>query len=437
MQFLDTINIALKLSTRIPFYFRSQKWSPKRLENYQDLMLQRLVRHAGKNVPYYRNLFKTIGFDTGTFMNRGDMKKIPILDKETLRTHQEEFIADNADKYGISWDTTSGTTGTPLKMIIDHSTRANYYAALLRSYNWAGYFFGKKSFGAKSYFFKTGKVHFKRLLNNYRLDSNKLNEKAGIEAIAFLNRVKPKFYHGYPFSLLTLAQFALNKGIAMHLPDSIIVYGETLSDRRRELLESIYGCKVFDFYSLHECSAMISDCNNNKKHFIEDFAFHEVVDNEDNVLDNGCEGQLIGTSFYNYGMPLLRYRIGDTVVMDDNPFQCKCGRPFRIVNKIIGRQNDYIETADGKLIGNVLEHTIDNANGVIMSQIVQDRMNHVYINVVIDDSFNDNSGAQIMKAFRKRVGDEMEIDIKVVTELEKTAAGKTQFLMSKLGHKYI
>ncbi len=437
MQFFNTLNMALKLSTCTLFYFRSQKWSRERLEGYQNHMLCRLIKHAGKNVPYYRDLFKMIKFDPEKFRGIEDLKKIPILDKEILRTRQKDFIADNAERYGIKWDTTSGTTGTPLKMIIDYSTRANYYGALLRSYNWAGYFFGKKSFSAKGYFLNSGEIHFKRLFNNYRLDSNRLNEKVGLEAIYVLNKVKPKFYHGYPFTLLKLGQFALKNGITIHSPDSIIVYGETLSEKRKELLERIYDCKVFDFYSLHECSAMISDCKKNKKHFIEDFAYHEVVDDEDNVLDNGLEGTLIGTNYYNYAMPLIRYRIGDKVSLGASKSECECGTPFKIVDRVIGRQNDYIETADGRLIGNVLEHSIDNANGVIMSQIVQERKNHICINVITDDSFNDESVAHIIKSVRKRVGDEMEIDIKAVKELEKTPGGKTQFLLSKVGNKFI
>jgi radical SAM superfamily enzyme YgiQ (UPF0313 family) len=70
--------------------------------------------------------------------------RVPFLDKETVRTHKKELLADNANKFGITPDSTSGSTGTPLHFVLDNSVQANKIAALLRSYHWAGYFFGKK-----------------------------------------------------------------------------------------------------------------------------------------------------------------------------------------------------------------------------------------------------------------------------------------------------
>ena len=107
------------------------------------------------------------------------------------------------------------------------------------------------------------------------------------------------------------------------------------------------------------------------------------------------------------------------------------------MKEIIGRQNDYLETPDGRFLGNVLEHSIDNAKGVIFSQCVQDAVDHIYLNLIIDDTFNDDSKVELEKGFRVRLGNEIKIDFKIVTELEKNKNGKTSFIMSKIGHEYI
>ena len=202
-------------------------------------------------------------------------------------------------------------------------------------------------------------------------------------------------------------------------------------------MEDAFNCKVFDFFSLHEDVAIITECSYQTKHICEDFAYNEIVDDYGQDASTRGIGEIVGTGFYNYAMPLIRYRLGDTVEIDNEKFFCKCGRHLKVVKKIIGRQNDYIETPDGRFLGNVLEHAIDNSKGVALSQCVQDAVDHIYLNLIIDDTFNDDSKVEMEKGLRDRLGNEIKIDFKIVAELEKNKSGKTPFVMSKIGHEYI
>ena len=87
-------------------------------------------------------------------------------------------------------------------------------------------------------------------------------------------------------------------------------------------------------------------------------------------------------------------------------------------NEIIGKQNDYIVTPDGRYLGNVLEHSVDNAKGVMQSQCVQDSVDGIYVNLVVDDSFNDDSIKALEEGLRKRLGDEIRIHFKQVDVLD-------------------
>ncbi len=372
--------IPFKVLKRYRFYKRSQFRTKAQIEFYQDEQLKKLICHAGKNVPYYRKLFKEIGFNINEFRGHKDMYKIPTLDKEIVRTCKKEFLADNAEKFGITWDSTSGSTGTPLHFVLDNEVQANKIAALLRSYKWAGYKLGKKTFSLQSYYFQDHDYKYNRFYNILRCDSNKIKKSSAIKAIKEINRFKPEFFMGFPFDILMLSRFAEEEEIEIHSPRSIVTYGETLSRKKRGFLEKAYNCKVFDFFSLHECAAMISECEHGNLHLIEDFAFHEVLK----------EGKLVGTSFYNYAMPLIRYEIGDNIVLDDVSEKCECGRNFRMVKEIIGKQCDYIETPDGRFLGSVMSHSIDNAKGVICSQCIQNAIERIDINLVVDDSFDEN-----------------------------------------------
>ena len=355
------------------------------------------------------------------------MYKIPTLDKEIVRTRKKEFLADNAGKFGITWDSTSGSTGTPLHFVLDDDVQANKIAALLRSYKWAGYKLGKKTFSLQSYYFQDKAYKYNRFYNILRFDSNKLKKSSAIKVIKEINCFKPEFFMGFPFDIFMLSRFAEEEGIIIHPPRSIVTYGETLSKKKRKFLEEAYSCKVFDFFSLHECATMISECEHGNLHLIEDFAFHEVLE----------EGKLVGTNFYNYAMPLIRYEIGDNIVLDNVSKKCKCGRNFRIVKEIIGKQCDYIETPDGRILGSVMSHSIDNAKGVICSQCIQNAIDRIDINLIVDNFFNENSRITLEKGLKKRLGNNIELNFKFVSQLEKKASGKTPFIISKIGNCYV
>jgi len=429
--------IPIKTLKRLHFYKKSQFWTKEKLQHYQAEMLIKLIQHAGKNVPYYRKLFKEIGLDIFSFHGRKDLHKIPLLDKETVRTRKSEFIADNAKKYGIAWDSTSGSTGTPLHFILDNSVQANKIAALLRSYKWAGYSIGKKTFSVQSYYFKDRDFQYNKLYNILRFDSNLLKKESAIKVIKEINRFQPSFMMGFPFDILMLSKFAEEEGIKIHSPQSIVTYGETLSEKKLKLLENAYQCKVYNFFSLHESAAMISECEQGNLHFIEDFAFHEIADEKGKDASETGFGELIGTSFYNYSMPLIRYKIGDNVKIEKSQKVCNCQRNFRIVKEISGKQCDFIQTPDGRFLGSVMSHSIDNAIGVVCSQIIQNSLEQIEVNLVVDDSFNENSQIELEKGLRKRLGNQIKLKFHQVFQLEKRKSGKTPFIISRIGNEYL
>jgi phenylacetate-CoA ligase len=180
---------------------------------------------------------------------------------------------------------------------------------------------------------------------------------------------------------------------------------------------------------------MIAECDEHHLHLCDDFACHEIVNVRDDA-DGERVGELVGTGLYNYAMPLIRYRTRDEVILNANQHECSCGRPLPVINAILGKQCDYIETPDGRLLGAVMSHSIDNATGVVMSQCVQEARDHLYVNLVVDDRFSDDSRAALERDLRKRLGKELKIEFRLVPQLEKRPGGKTPFILSKIGNIY-
>src|SRR5205823_58106 len=53
-------------------------------------------------------------------------------------------------------------------------------------------------------------------------------------------------------------------------------------------------------------------------------------------------GKLLVTDLVNRAMPLVRYQIGDVVVPSDRV--CRCGRGLPLVERVEGREADYVLT---------------------------------------------------------------------------------------------
>jgi len=427
------LRLAPAIAARTAFYLRSQRWSVPELARYQDRMLRRLIRHAAAHVPYYRNLFRAIGLDPATFRGRADLHRIPLLDKETLRTRPDEFAADNAAAFHpVAWKT-SGSTGTPLRFLLSAASRINDAAVTLRAYQWAGFLPGMKILTVKG-FLRDWETRYSMAGRSLNFDSVQMSPESAARLWRRVNRMKPAFFHGYPLSLILLSKLAREAGIAYHRPQTIICFGESLTDTIRGQLRAAYGnVQIFDFYGMTENAALITECGYGTRHVVDDYVYHEFVGDGNRVITEG-KGEIVGTGYYNYAMPMIRYRTRDYVRLKPVPWGCVCGRPFRTVETIEGRKEDYICTPDGRTV-NLVEGAVGDGVGIVTSQYVQDLPDHMYVNIVPGPDFQPESLKDVEKGLRARVGPAIRIDFRVVNELERRPgeSGKTPFLISKIG----
>lgn len=422
-----------RVALRVPFYLRSQRWPAERQHAYADRMLRRLVRHAGRRVPYYRDLFRSIGLDPERFRGRVDLGRIPCLDKEVLRTRRDELVSEDAGSRRPEWLSTSGSTGTPVRFMLSGESRVQAAAAALRGYGWAGFLPGMKILTLKGYL-REWAIRYSMAGRALNADNLKQTRLLALRLWAEINRLKPGYFHGYPFALMMLIKLGREAGVACHYPHTVISIGESLPrSLRRRLSEACRGARIFDFYGMTENCALILECDHGTKHVLDDYAWHEFVDEEGRAVEAG-RGEIVGTSYYNYAMPLIRYRTRDYARLPVTPRTCPCGRPYRAVDAIEGRREDVLQTPDGRFI-NLFGDVLDDARGILAGQLVQDAPDHTYVNLVPGPDFDPSSLPAVEREVRVRVGEGMRIDLRVVERLERRPgeSGKVPFLISRIG----
>ena len=101
------------------FLRSSERWSSKEIAEYQFSQLRSLLIHAYNRVPYYQKLFKKLNLAPGDFKSIADLQRLPILTKQDMIDNFDELIAEGAGKKDVIVNRTSGSTGSPVKFLLD------------------------------------------------------------------------------------------------------------------------------------------------------------------------------------------------------------------------------------------------------------------------------------------------------------------------------
>src|SRR5512146_1320387 len=98
----------------IPYRSEEELWA------LRDARLREVVTYAANTVPYYQNLFRREGIDPRSIKTVHDLRRIPLVEKLTVRKNPRLFISTSRrGKNSIAF-TTSGSTGEHTTIHHDH-----------------------------------------------------------------------------------------------------------------------------------------------------------------------------------------------------------------------------------------------------------------------------------------------------------------------------
>ena len=220
-----------------------------------------------------------------------------------------------------------------------------------------------------------------------------------------------------------------DNGITGIYPKAIITSSETLFDYQREIIEEVFNCHVYDQYGCAEQVVFISQCEKETYHIHPEFGIVEFLREDDSRANPGETARLICTGFTNMAMPLIRYDIGDSGIFSDE--KCSCGRRFPVIEHLVGRTDDIIITRDGRQIGR-LDPVFKGLQTIKEAQIVQEDFDKIILRIVPGSKFQKHEAEVIALELKKRLGSRTHIEIDIVSEIPRTAAGKFRSVISKV-----
>jgi phenylacetate-CoA ligase len=404
-------------------------------EQFRSIQLQKLrkiVNVAGMSVPWYRNVFKKIGFDCNAPFSFEEYANLPFLEKTEVIKNYEQFLPDRNNRNISVKSQSSGTTGMSLYVLRDRTAIGGEWAFAQRQFRWAGI----PSNGRMALLRDDEVVPMERrkqpywryawMNNELWLSSFHLSEKTAGAYLEELKKFKPEGVFSYPSTIYWLSVFVRKAGLNARLPSlkGIVVSSEMLYEFQAKSIQEVFQVPIFDWYGSAERVNFIGTCEKGSRHLFPDYGYEEYIA----LRDEPDQLELVGTGFLNTAMPLLRYRSGDLVVRSNNA--CSCGRCFPVIKKIYGRNNDSIITPDGRRI-TVLE-IFNNISSIEQIQIVQESKTKIVINVVPKRSFNVLDKKEILVNLHKILGFEMEFNFKIIDRIPGGPHGKFRMIVSKI-----
>jgi len=407
----------------------------------QDDKLRRLVRHAYRNVPYYRKRMQEAGLKPEDIRGQGDLYKLPFLTKADVRAHLYfDIMSENHDKSQVLRVTTSGSTGEPFVCYADRAQLEFRWAATLRAQEWTGYRFGDptvrlwhQTIGmSKS---QVAKERADAILSNRTfIPVFELSDENLESMIAIIREKEPVLLDGYAEALDFLAHYIKGRGGLSARPRAIMSSAQTLPLTSRRLIEEAFGCKVFDKYGSREFSGIAYECEAHAGHHVVAEGYIVEILRDGEPVKPGETGEVVITDLNNYCMPFIRYRIGDLAEAMDPEATCACGRGAPRVGAIEGRVQSIIQGEGGRYLpGTFFAHYLKEFDHAIKRfQVIQEERDAIRFRVVKGGRYSEDVLAEVLATFRAHLGEGMRIDVEFTDDLAMIRTGKRVASVSKL-----
>ena len=309
--------------------------------------LRASLKYAYTTFTTYRDLFDSAGVGYGDF-SRDDplavIERLPVISADTLARVSEESltVVDGI----VDMETSSGTTGVRKKRFISHEDDRNDHEFMAELFRVAGIAVHDRvacldtdpvylmvSFARaldilgvdEAYVYSVGRDQGQTLDAMVRLDPTAI-----FAVPSMFERCWPPLRRLYDES----GRGSLSK---------VVFLGERVPHQLRAELESERGIEVFSYYGAAETSSLGIECTAHAGiHLFVDRNLFELRPSE----REGSDGQLVVTSLVQKTVPLVRYGLGDEIVL--LPGECPCGLPHPRVD-VLGRAGDSFSVLGSRL----------------------------------------------------------------------------------------
>jgi len=407
-----------------------ESWDAETIRRYQIAALRESLIAAGK-APFYAEKFAACSIDPAKFESLEQLADYPLLTKQDLLQHREQMVNPEFDAKQRLHITTGGSSGVPVGFYLHKGVgRPKEQAYLEAQWSRRGYRVGDRVAvirgGVTSSRAQGDISYFDAARNWLILSSYHLTLERLPEYVTALNKFRPQHLHAYPSAALMLARGMEQSGLKLDFtPVSLLCGSEKLTAELQRHLERFFAARVFHWYGHSERVVLAGQGRvSDQLHFWPTYGFVEFGE-----ADADGNREIIGTSFHNHVMPLIRYRTGDYC----KPAQTSHEFTWPATEAVVGRDYEFLVSATGRRISLTAINMHDRIfDGLLAVQFFQERQGEVECRYQTGPQWQ-NSRAEAMRVgLLAKLGDDFTLTLREVPEVEKTNAGKHKWLVTTL-----
>ncbi len=404
--------------------------------SYEKNILQQrknIVEHHLNENPFYKQ-----------FIGNKETKHwddIPVMMKIDLQIPLINRLSKGYTLKNCYTSKTSGSSGQPLIFAKDKYCHALTWAEIIDRFGWFNIDFNS-SYQARFYGIPLDFKNYQKerlkdwFSHRFRFPIFDLSESKLEEFLSAFKKKKFYFINGHTSSIVLFAKYLKKKNIRLTSVCPTLKYcvvtSEMLYDQDKKLLQSTFGIPIINEYGASELD-LIAFTNNEDEFIINsETLFVEILDESNKVLPNGKAGRIVITSLYNKAQPIIRYDVGDLGVLDPKSTFKK-----PILQKLIGRANDFAQLPSGKTVPGhtfyyITKSIVEDDGNVKEFVIEQTNLDAFKIIYVSDKELNPDEISKINKAMVDYVEDNLKLTFERVEILKRKRSGKLKQFTSLL-----
>jgi len=376
-------------------FYLNRITSREKLSLVRKALLRKLEKFLVRNSRYYARAIPENGglmhlpimTKTQHFANFDTINTVDITYDKTMETAlKAEYSRDFSPMIeDIAVGLSSGTTGNRGLFLTSRNERCRWVAAMIhRVIGWSW------SSRRIAFFLRANNRLYESsnssLIHFQFFDLSRPFEQLMVELSGF----DPDILIAQPSVLSVIADDYLSGKISIR-PQKIISVAEVLEDDIKMKLEQVFQQKIHQVYQCTE-GFLAFTCREGNLHLNEDLVFFQ-----ERFLDESRKRfHPVITDLYRRSQPIVRYELND--VLSYAGYACKCGCPFRVIERIEGRNDDVLvfERQSGGSVfvfGDFIRRLFllaDKDHGVRNYQVSQISLHEVEISLDIEDHTEKN-----------------------------------------------
>ncbi|WP_322803503.1 hypothetical protein SO574_01155 [Vibrio alfacsensis] len=306
--------------------------SLKEKEEFHFKKLKRVIEFAYENNHFYRDFYDLKNFHPSQFRQLSDFDKVPVVTKDDMKRYDIDMRSSKHNSpFRVN---TGGTSGKPLGFYLDKKAFAREWAYMHNVWSKIGYSFldlkltfrGKNNNGIP--------LRYNVIHNEYVVDAYVSHDKI-VESIRKLCSKKTvKYLHGYPSSIYEFCMYLKNNSICASSLfggnlQGVFLGSEYPAKIYRDVIESVLMVPTISWYGHSEMSVLAYEKEKNFHYQpFQTYGFTEALRLNEN------ESKLIGTSYYNFNSPFIRYDTGDLICHEE--YDSSILKSFKISSGRVG-----------------------------------------------------------------------------------------------------